>query len=138
MGTIPYKFALAHKHGEDRIQSLFASLAWPQLYVLRCERVLEDHARPVLSLAVAGSKLFSGSYDYTIKVWCLDTLTRLKNLTGESPSPCTSGQVPVQLGWLGCSDAQQSQGSSGASSMHSLAWRAQAWGAVEGWARQAV
>ena len=31
-------------------------------------QVLEDHARPVLSLAVAGDKLFSGSYDYTIKV----------------------------------------------------------------------
>ena len=44
--------------------------------------MLEDHARPVLSLAVAGRRLFSGSYDYTIKVWCLDTLTRLKTLTG--------------------------------------------------------
>ena len=31
-------------------------------------QVLEDHARPVLSLAVADDKLFSGSYDYTIKV----------------------------------------------------------------------
>lgn len=30
-------------------------------------QVLEDHARPVLSLAVADGKLFSGSYDYTIK-----------------------------------------------------------------------
>ena len=46
------------------------------------EQVLEDHARPVLSLAVAGSKLFSGSYDYTIKVWSMDTLQRLKTLTG--------------------------------------------------------
>ena len=50
----------------------------------RCEQVLEDHARPVLSLAVCGSKLFSGSYDYTIKVWSLDTLQRLKTLTGAS------------------------------------------------------
>ena len=33
-------------------------------------QVLEDHARPVLSLAVSGTKLFSGSYDYTIKVGC--------------------------------------------------------------------
>jgi F-box/WD-40 domain protein 7 len=33
-------------------------------------QVLEDHARPVLSLAVADDKLFSGSYDYTIKVCC--------------------------------------------------------------------
>jgi hypothetical protein len=29
--------------------------------------VLEDHTRPVLSLAIADGKLFSGSYDYTIK-----------------------------------------------------------------------
>lgn len=34
----------------------------------RCECVLEDHSRPVLSLACADGKLFSGSYDYTIKV----------------------------------------------------------------------
>jgi WD40 repeat protein len=34
----------------------------------RCERVLEDHTRPVLSLACADGKLFSGSYDYSIKV----------------------------------------------------------------------
>ena len=72
----------------------------------RCERVLEDHARPVLSLAVAGSKLFSGSYDYTIKVWCLDTLTRLKNLTGAvfdaQPAPsfsCCESLVLVQGLW---------------------------------------
>ena len=34
----------------------------------RCERVLEDHSRPVLSLATSNGMLFSGSYDYTIKV----------------------------------------------------------------------
>lgn len=31
-------------------------------------QVLEDHARPVLSLVVAEGMLFSGSYDFTIKV----------------------------------------------------------------------
>ena len=46
-------------------------------------QVLEDHSRPVLSLAIADNKLFSGSYDYTIKVWSLNTLQRLKTLTGE-------------------------------------------------------
>ena len=45
-------------------------------------QVLEDHTRPVLSLAVTDRKLFSGSYDYTIKVWSLDSLQRLKTLTG--------------------------------------------------------
>ena len=41
----------------------------------RCERVLEDHSRPVLSLACADGKLFSGSYDYTIKVQTCKTFT---------------------------------------------------------------
>lgn len=45
----------------------------------RCEQVMEDHTRPVLSLSVANGKLFSGSYDYTIKVgwyfWINDYLT---------------------------------------------------------------
>ena len=40
----------------------------------RCERVLEDHTRPVLSLACADGKLFSGSYDYSIKVGVRPTL----------------------------------------------------------------
>lgn len=47
-------------------------------------QVLEDHSRPVLSLAIAGDKLFSGSYDYTVKVWNLDTLTRMKTLEGHT------------------------------------------------------
>jgi WD40 repeat protein len=34
----------------------------------RCEHVLEDHTRPVLSLAISGNRLYSGSYDFTIKV----------------------------------------------------------------------
>jgi F-box/WD-40 domain protein 7 len=49
--------------------------------------VLEDHTRPVLSLAIADNKLFSGSYDYHIKVWSLDTLQRLKTLTGVTLPP---------------------------------------------------
>ena len=44
----------------------------------------------MLSLAIADNKLFSGSYDYTIKVWSLDTLQRLKTLTGEAPKPAAS------------------------------------------------
>ena len=37
-------------------------------------QVLESHTRPVLSLAICGNRLFSGSYDYSIRVWNLDTL----------------------------------------------------------------
>lgn len=47
-------------------------------------QVLESHTRPVLSLAVAGNRLFSGSYDYSIRVWNLSTLQREKTLTGHT------------------------------------------------------
>lgn len=47
-------------------------------------QVLESHTRPVLSLAIAGGRLFSGSYDYTIRVWNLETLQREKTLTGHT------------------------------------------------------
>lgn len=33
----------------------------------RCIKVLEGHTRPVLSLTIADGKLFSGSYDHSIK-----------------------------------------------------------------------
>lgn len=60
-----------------------------------CVQVLEDHSRPVLSLAIADNKLFSGSYDYTIKVWSLDTLQRLKTLTGQPPTHPLCARAPV-------------------------------------------
>ena len=47
-------------------------------------QVLEDHARPVLSLAIHDDHLFSGSYDFTIRVWDLRTLTRVKTLQGHT------------------------------------------------------
>lgn len=50
----------------------------------RCERVLEDHSRPVLSLACSDGKLFSGSYDYTIKV------------LAAASTLCSSGSAPRQ------------------------------------------
>ena len=111
----------------------------------RCEAVLEDHARPVLCLALApaadavegvasssssssknpknpeeeerkdegesGSDddlLFSGSYDFTIKAWSLRTLSRVKTLTGHAdavrsllyvpPTPKKKGEVVSALG----------------------------------------
>lgn len=62
--------------GRPRRVFVARTLSWG-LYVLSVTyrhsphatlQVLEDHVRPVLSLAVADGKLFSGSYDYTIKV----------------------------------------------------------------------
>lgn len=47
-------------------------------------QVLEDHTRPVLSLAVTDTHLYSGSYDCTIRVWELETLTRVAVLEGHT------------------------------------------------------
>jgi F-box/WD-40 domain protein 7 len=103
----------------------------------RCEAVLEDHARPVLCLALAlaadavgeeeegvekasGSNgggeepsgpgdgeegegasgfegddlLFSGSYDFTIKAWSLRTLSRVATLTGHGDAVRSLLYVP--------------------------------------------
>lgn len=38
----------------------------------------------MLSLAIADGKLFSGSYDYTIKVWSTSSLQRVKTLQGHT------------------------------------------------------
>ena len=52
----------------------------------RCVHVLEEHTRPVLSLAVSQrhGKLFSGSYDCSIRVWDLSTYRRARALHGLS------------------------------------------------------
>ncbi len=47
-------------------------------------QVLEEHSRPVLSLAVSGTRLFSGSYDYTIRVWDLETMAKEATLRGHT------------------------------------------------------
>ena len=52
----------------------------------RCLHVLEEHTRPVLSLAISEThkKLFSGSYDCSIRVWDLTTYRRVKSLHGHT------------------------------------------------------
>ena len=52
----------------------------------RCVHVLEEHTRPVLSLAVSQrhGKLFSGSYDCSIRVWDLVTYRRVRSLHGHT------------------------------------------------------
>lgn len=52
----------------------------------RCVQVLEEHTRPVLSLAVSQrhGKLFSGSYDCSIRVWDLTTFRRVRSLHGHT------------------------------------------------------
>ena len=48
--------------------------------------MLDEHTRPVLSLAIseAHEKLFSGSYDCSIRVWDLNTYRRVKSLHGHT------------------------------------------------------
>ena len=47
-----------------------------------CIQTLEGHHRAVLSVCVSGSRLFSGSVDWTIKVWNLKTGACLRTLIG--------------------------------------------------------
>ena len=48
--------------------------------------VLEEHTRPVLSLAMSTrhKRLFSGSYDCTVRVWDITTFRRMKVLSGHT------------------------------------------------------
>ena len=50
----------------------------------RCIHVLEDHRRPVLSLASTDDYIFSGSYDYTVRVWDWATQRRVATLRGHT------------------------------------------------------
>eukprot|EP00889_Picochlorum_renovo_P005446 jgi/Picre1/32476/NNA_007822.t1 len=50
----------------------------------RCTHVLEDHRRPVLSLASTDDYIFSGSYDYTVRVWDWATQRRVATLRGHT------------------------------------------------------
>ena len=52
----------------------------------RCVHVLEEHTRPVLSLAMSTrhKRLFSGSYDCTVRVWDITTFRRMKVLSGHT------------------------------------------------------
>lgn len=64
----------------------------------RCEHVLEDHTRPVLSLAIHMGRLFSGSYDYTIKVstcCCAAALQHLPLLHCPAPAAATPAPAPA-------------------------------------------
>ena len=45
---------------------------------------IAGHTDAVRALAVANNRLFSGSYDGTVKVWDVDTLVCLKTLAGHT------------------------------------------------------
>ena len=51
---------------------------------LECLATLEGHTGPVRTLAVAGGRVFSGSYDKTVRAWDADTLRCAATLVGHS------------------------------------------------------
>ncbi|CAM8907341.1 unnamed protein product [Rhodiola kirilowii] len=62
-------------------------LAWKtssEFNMLQPSATLPGHDKAVVSLAVGGSHLYTGSLDHTIKVWDLNTLECLQTLTGHS------------------------------------------------------
>jgi WD40 repeat protein len=54
-----------------------------------CERTLEDHTRVVISLAVYGDKLVSGSSDHNIKVWSTVTWACERTLEDHGGTVCS-------------------------------------------------
>jgi WD40 repeat protein len=56
----------------------------PRIFECKLFKTLHEHQGDVLSLAVAGDKIFSGSQDKTIKIWDLNSGKRLKTLTGHN------------------------------------------------------
>ena len=50
--------------------------------------VLEGHTETVWCLAIAGNKLFSGSFDDTVQMWNMDDLARVRVLSGHTDSLC--------------------------------------------------
>ena len=52
--------------------------------VVECVAVMEGHVAPVRALAAVGSRLFSGSYDGTVRCWDLNTGACLGTLKGHA------------------------------------------------------
>lgn len=50
----------------------------------KCVKVLEAHTGPVRTLASAGGRVFSGSYDRTVCVWDVQLLQKVGKLEGHT------------------------------------------------------
>lgn len=48
---------------------------------LRAAKKLTQHTGPVSSVALSGNNIFSGSWDYSVRVWCRATLQQLALLS---------------------------------------------------------
>ena len=49
---------------------------------LECIKTLSGHSGPVRTLVYSGGRMFSGSYDKTVRVWDVSTLSCLATLQG--------------------------------------------------------
>ncbi len=52
---------------------------------MECVKTLTGHSGPVRTLVYSGGRMFSGSYDKTVRVWDVDHLTCLSTLQGAHP-----------------------------------------------------
>lgn len=54
---------------------------------MECIKTLTGHTGPVRTLVYSGGRMFSGSYDKTVRVWDVNDLTCLATLQGAPASP---------------------------------------------------
>lgn len=52
---------------------------------MECVKTLTGHSGPVRTLVYSSGRMFSGSYDKTVRVWDVDHLTCLSTLQGAHP-----------------------------------------------------
>ena len=75
---------------------------------LECIDTLKGHTGPVRTLVYSGGRMFSGSYDKTVRVWDVTTLKCLATLQGVVLQPprchvhCCQGTIAPQLADQGC------------------------------------
>ena len=71
---------------------------------VECVAVMEGHVAPVRALAAVGSRLFSGSYDGTVRCWDLNTGACLGTLKGHAKPVRALVSVRVSTGRAGNTD----------------------------------
>lgn len=55
---------------------------------MECVKTLTGHSGPVRTLVYSGGRMFSGSYDKTVRVWDVEHLTCLATLQGVHLAGC--------------------------------------------------
>lgn len=65
----------------------FRKQVW-DIATLECVDTLKGHTGPVRTLVYSGGRMFSGSYDKTVRVWDVTTLKCLATLQGAASMTC--------------------------------------------------